>query len=100
MKKWDKAPDVVEVYVSTMGDPSVGIQGVRITIRDDGGQDFLGLSGIADEDQRRALEDFRRDLASVFTEVLGEPALVVFDFEYQQEAERLGKDMEEFLEGE
>lgn len=80
-KWWDKAPRVSEVYISTAGDESVGIRGDSITIRDDSGQDFLGLDGIADEDQVAALEDFRRGLVAVFTEALGEPAGVIFDFE-------------------
>jgi len=89
---WDKAPDVVEVYISAPGDPSVGIKGCSVTIRDDSGQDFLGLDGIADEYQVGALEDFRRGLREVFTECMGEPVHIVFDFECKDECEQMEGD--------
>jgi len=81
MKTAKDAPPVVEVYVRTHGDPSVGIPGASVTIRDDAGQDFLALDCVAEEDRHVALEDFRRRLADAFSAVFEDGVLVMFDFE-------------------
>jgi len=95
-----KAVDVREVYVTTEGDPSTGIPGESLTISSVSGEDFLGLSGLEAEDRHRAMEDFRHSLGALFTDALGEPARVVFDFETEdvltsEQAERFQELMQE-----
>lgn len=66
------------VFVSTAGDPSVGIQGNGATIE---GPWLLDPTAWDPDELVPALEDFRHGIGRAFSELWGEEAQVVFDYE-------------------
>lgn len=80
------------VYVSTDGDPEVGIGGESATIAADG--DFLyDLRALEPTSVGPALEAFRARQAQAFEALWGEPAKVMFDFEIHPEGGMPNDDM-------
>jgi hypothetical protein len=60
----------MKAYITTTGDPSVGING-----------DDLTLDGLWDIDQQEDREDVRKALKAMYSDFLGEPAGVRFEDE-------------------
>lgn len=72
--------EIRSAYVFTPGDPDVGINGDSASIEADG--DFLiDLSELDEQDAEAAIDSFRKSLKTTFSELWGDHAQVIFDFE-------------------
>ena len=71
---------IKEVFLSTKGDPSVGLGSENAVLTAQG--DYLLDLCVVDEEERPDLvEGFRAKLADTFALIWGEPVIVRFDYE-------------------
>ena len=69
---------IKKIYVTLLGDPSVGIQGQQLVIQPDGG-DWI----IDDDADPEWLNEVRSILERTFGELFDDRARVLFDFEVE-----------------
>lgn len=75
--------EIKTIYISTQGDPSVGIFSDSAQIIADG--DFLiDTIELDEEDRLETLEEFREKLLDAFEVIWGERPIVEFDFEIEE----------------
>lgn len=71
---------IEKIYISTLGDPSVGIQSSNLVVDTDG---TLDMDVFLKEDIAEVLRCYRIQLEKCFSSILDEPVSVLFDFEYE-----------------